>query len=129
MGAKRGEQGAGFADITCGLATLDRVEDRFQQRPGFADRILAPQSGKVDGGTKLRHSTFLLARDLDGLEETGLRPRPVRLRPREFEPTVEAIQFGKPKALPRPFNGKAKPCFNVASAPLTSLVLSKASAS
>ena len=94
------EQRAGVPDIPHGLA--DRGEDRLQQRPGIVGRAcLAPQTGEVVRGAQFEHARFLTSGRLDGVEETGFRLCPVRLRLLQCDLPVNAMQIGEPVMLPR----------------------------
>ena len=60
------------------------AEDRLQQRAGIVGRTrIAPQPGQVGRGAQFEHARLLAAGDVDGPEETGFRPRRVRLRRRD----------------------------------------------
>src|SRR5271157_6615245 len=75
------QQRTGVADILRVLAALDRGEDRLQQRARVVGRArVAPQPGEVGRGAQFEQADFLIAGDVDRLEEAGLRSRPVRLR-------------------------------------------------
>ena len=61
---------------------------------------VAPQTGKVGRGAQFEQAGFLAVGGIDRLEKARLRLSAIRHRPRERDPTVEAMQLGKQEPLP-----------------------------
>ena len=100
-----GQYRSGIADSQRGLTPVDCGEDRLEQRARIVVRSrVAPQPGEVGRGAQFEETRFLAAGDVDRPEETGFRPRVVRLRQRERDLAVEAMQLRKHKPLTGSFD-------------------------
>ncbi|HMI13544.1 MAG TPA: hypothetical protein VK567_18525, partial [Bradyrhizobium sp.] len=75
-----GQQGASIANVMRRLASLDRGQDRLQQRAGIIVRPgVMPQPGEVDRRAQFEQTRFLATGDLNCFSETGFRAQPIRL--------------------------------------------------